>query len=192
MDKKSSSKDPNSLPKKAAKSKKWSKKPKECIHSLSLTSLASEETPESEDEEGRLLNDKVEKKFFETIDAIRRVGEEIKDPNKTFFAEEDFDLAEKESTLKEKPIFYKDLIRKDVLDKMAEEDGEEKKEGEEEKKQETFNEEQKRIKEEFMAEVQKADEKETDDLFKKKEKTKEEAASEEKEFDEFIKVFTQM
>ena len=178
-----------------------------------------EKEEEEEDEEGELLNEKVEKKFFETITAIREGDKEAKDPAKNYFSEEDFEEEENTSKKKEKPIYYKDLIREKMLkkqeksekedegegeDKEKDEDADadaeaeaeaeaEEKEGEDEKIErkkkmdETFNEEQKRLKEEFLKEVDKAEGQEGD-LFKVREKTKTEVDAEVKDFKEFMLV----
>eukprot|EP01022_Parablepharisma_sp_SALTPOND_P018561 TRINITY_DN304_c0_g1_i10.p3 TRINITY_DN304_c0_g1~~TRINITY_DN304_c0_g1_i10.p3 ORF type:complete len:616 (-),score=178.81 TRINITY_DN304_c0_g1_i10:24290-26137(-) len=134
-----------------------------------------------------MLNEKVEKKFFETIAAIRNSDEKLKDSSTRFFTEEDFEEPEQEAKpVKEKPIFYKDLVREQAL-KAFEENGEERVSKKAPPKTETFNDEQKRLKDEFLSEVQKADADEEDGLFQKRAKTQEEIMEEEKSFEEFLK-----
>lgn len=157
---------------------------------------------EPEDSDGDLLNDKVEKKFFETIAAIRTVDKDTKDPTKQFFDEKDFETEGKEpkpAATKARPIYYKDLVRENALAEAEKSDGEddkeenedEAKEEEEKPKPETFTEEQKRLKNEFLDEVHRADKEigEEELNLKKKEKTAEEVEQEQKDFESFVKVF---
>ena len=132
---------------------------------------------EQEDSEAELLNANVEKKFFKTITSIRKLDKQVLDPSTSFFEDKDFEEISEQEKAKEQPIFYKDL----VYDQMIKEDSEQ-----EEPKGETFNEEQKRIREEFLSEVRKASE-DDDGVFQKKVKTQKEIEEEVKDFDEFIK-----
>jgi len=73
----------------------------------------------SEDEYGNLLDVKSENVFLNTLAKIRARKKEIYEKDgKDYFPEEE--IAEKlmpNGDLKEKPIFYKDLLRKTILNK---------------------------------------------------------------------------
>jgi hypothetical protein len=74
-----------------------------------------------------LVNSKFEKKFIETLTMIRENAPELKNLTEGLFKDSDFEddeakeASNKDNTKgvakKDKPVTYKDLIRKDILDK---------------------------------------------------------------------------
>jgi len=84
---------------------------------------SSESEDEEEDDDGELINANVEKKFLETIAMISSNDPKLKAVEGEVFKDEDFDDYSSEDISKpNKKVTYKDLLRKNVLSKVKNED----------------------------------------------------------------------
>jgi hypothetical protein len=130
----------------------------------------------------------VEKKFFETIAAIRKNDKRVTDRSAQFFDDKDFEATPAEQPKATKPIRYNDLVRQQVLQKMdKEKQGTSKGAEEPQPSKEAFADEQRRLKQELLAAAQEEGDNEGD-LLRRREKTEAELADEAKSYEEFIQV----
>jgi hypothetical protein len=89
-----------------------------------LSDEEESESSSSDDSSAELLNERVENKFLQVIDAIRKKDlEKINklangDPNANVFVDEDFEAAERTKT-KDQKYTLKDQIREHALRKMS-------------------------------------------------------------------------
>lgn len=90
---------------------------------VTLDSDAS--TSESEDEDGALLNERVNGKFLDTLQKLRNKDPTVYDPKQTFFNSADFFEERRVKTLKTESgkkdeMLYRDVVRQTLLDGGAE------------------------------------------------------------------------
>jgi len=128
-----------------------------------------------EDEVGDLVTGNIESKFIKTLAKLRTKDPEIYNQKKFFFDEKDFDevpLQGKKN--KEKPVFYKDLVRQTAMDD---------KKNNKRTPREVHEEEQEDLKNAFkMA----ANGVEDEDLLKVRKKSKKQIEDENTEFNKFL------
>merc|ERR1719353_1592849 len=127
-----------------------------------------------EDEAAELLSEKVETKFFETLTKIKERDPVIKDPNKSFFEDDDFKQDKKSK--KQAAVRYSDFARKTLMEEGADAFTKEEELFEKGKRKETPVELQKRLKAELKKAAKDDDD---DDFFTIKNKSAEEQAEEE-------------
>jgi len=143
---------------------------------------------EEEDEVGDALTPQLDLDIIKTISMIRKKDSRIYKPDFNAFQEDDKpDDQEDEKKKKEKPVRYKDMVRKEAL-KRAEKDsvsGDESSE-EDEPVKGTYVESQKQLKKAFQAAVS-DEEDEEDNILTLKKKTAEETKRENEEFKHYLK-----
>jgi len=128
-----------------------------------------------EDEVGDLVTGNIESKFIKTLAKLRTKDPEIYNQKKFFFDEQDFDEVPIQTKKdKEKPVFYKDLVRQTAMDD---------KKKNKKTPREVHEEEQEDLKNAFkMA----ANGMEEEDLLKVRKKSKKQIEDENTEFNKFL------
>lgn len=160
------------------------KKAKEIGVDFNDLDAEQESDSESEDSDGDLITRKVNTKFVKALAMIQNRDPRLMDGNFKIFSDSDFETSSEHSE-KEKPVYYKDLQRRTILEAVQEE--ETKPAAKRSKKGETPIEEQKRIKNEFLSASKSWENVEVNELLKPRNRTHEEIKQEEDEFQRFIK-----
>ena len=128
---------------------------------LNLYSGSEVSSSESEDSEAELLTKKANSKFLNLISMIKKGDPSLKDPNYKAFSDSDFEESSEgneKNKEKEKPLRYKDMVRKTLLNP-------------EEDRPETEIQKQKQVKNDFLSAVnQWQEENEDPELFKPRSK----------------------
>lgn len=122
----------------AKKRREEIQKAKERAKDLQLYS--GSEVSESEDSSAELLTKKANSKFMNILTMIKKGDPKLKDPTFQAFSDSDFETSSLSSEKDQKPVRYKDLLRKQLLNPETEE-----------KDTEVFKE--KQVKNEFLAAV---------------------------------------
>lgn len=133
---------------------------------------------ESEDSAAELLTKKAEAKFMKALVMIQKGDPKLKDPNYKIFVDSDFETSSEKSKESDKPIRYKDLVRKEAKKgSLLDED---------KIRPETKIEEAQRIKAEFQAAANTWKLNEGEEILKPRVKTEKEVKDEESRFQEFL------
>ena len=122
----------------AKKRREEIQKAKERAKDLQLYS--GSEVSESEDSSAELLTKKANSKFMNILTMIKKGDPKLKDPSFQAFGDSDFETSSLSSEKDQKPVRYKDLLRKQLLNPETEE-----------KETEVFKE--KQVKNEFLEAV---------------------------------------
>ncbi|KAH9101637.1 hypothetical protein LEN26_005906 [Aphanomyces euteiches] len=168
---------------------------------VDLSDDEDESDSETEDEDGDQLTADLDKDISRTLKLIRKKDPSIYDSSISFFEaqddkdsddEDDSEDGEKKSKKKKekksKPLYYKDLVRQQVLAG----DVEDSEDSDDELPVQSYAEEQQELKGAFMKSVAAAEDDEEEELdgglFTKRKKTDEEVDAEEKAYEEFKEV----
>lgn len=117
------------------------KRNQEKINLESQLQDSDESSSESEDEDGECLTENLDMDIQNTVKLIRSKDPSIYDPNVAFFKTEEKTVSHGK---KEKKLYYKDVVRREILNGDVED-------SEEEEVVETYAEEQEKIRKEFLA-----------------------------------------
>ncbi|KAJ1680140.1 Ribosome biogenesis protein Kri1 [Spiromyces aspiralis] len=171
----------------AERQKRWGTKGKTVLDFISDSDDSESSVSEEEDEDGEFITPEVDMQIIRTIEAIRNKSKEIYDKNTRFFYDADTGGGNaKKKSAKSQPVYLKDYHRQVILEDggLVDEEKELHKVGM------THMEEQAMIKKQFKdaaKDVVSADEESGDDeLFVKREKSKEEMEQEDEEYRKLV------
>ncbi|KAF0693472.1 Aste57867_15569 [Aphanomyces stellatus] len=162
------------------------------LKNVDLSDDDDESDSETEDEDGDHLTAELDKDISQTLKLIRKKDPSIYDSKITFFEAKDDDDDDESArkTKKTKPLYYKDLVRQQVLaGDIGDSDDDD---DDSATAAPSYAEEQAKLKGDFFKSLADGDGDDEDELdgglFSKRTKTAEEADAEQKAFDEFKEV----
>ena len=96
-------------------------KAKKRAEELEIYSGSDKSSEESEDSSAELLTEKANSKFMKVLTMIKKGDPKLKDPNFQAFSDSDFDRSSESSVHSNKPVRYKELLTKQMLNPDIEE-----------------------------------------------------------------------